>query len=45
MIKHLERLREWWAKHGSNLYADADEWINSMTNVELMETFDWFEDD
>lgn len=33
----LKALRDWWNKHGGSGYRDADEWINSLTNVELIE--------
>ena len=35
-------LRDWWAKHGNTVDFDtADDWINSMTNVELLCTLSW----
>jgi hypothetical protein len=37
-------LRDWWAKHGNTVDFDtADDWINSMTNVELIEALSWEE--
>lgn len=39
----LEALRAWWAKHGPDHFADADEWINSLSNVELLEVISWIE--
>ena len=37
----LDKLREWFAKHGSSMFKDADEWINHMSNVELLEALSW----
>jgi hypothetical protein len=38
----LTYLRDWWAKHGNTVDFDtADDWINSMTNVELLCTLSW----
>jgi hypothetical protein len=41
----LTYLRDWWAKHGNTVDFDtADDWINSMTNVELIEALSWAKD-
>ena len=37
----LEYLRQWWAQHGCSRFATADDWLNSLTNVELLETLSW----
>ena len=38
----LEYLRDWWLRYGdTRSYATADDWINSMTNVELIEALSW----
>ena len=37
----LNYLRNWWEEHGSQIYSNADEWINDMTNVELLEALSW----
>ena len=40
--QRLEYLRDWWAQHGnSSLYENADDWINNMSNVELLEALQW----
>lgn len=41
--RRLEQLREWWECHGGDLFESADEWINSMSNVELLEALSWFD--
>ena len=39
-------LRDWWAKHGdTEAFDTADEWINSLTNVDLLRTLSWAKDD
>ena len=45
LTARLKYLRDWWPKHGSSLYENADEWINSFTNVELIEQLAWPEED
>ena len=37
----LDYLREWWSEHGPTIYDDADDWINSMTHVELLTALSW----
>jgi hypothetical protein len=38
----LDYLRSWFRQHGSTyMFADADDWINSMTNVELLTALSW----
>ena len=37
----LNYLREWWEEHGPTIYDSADDWINYMTNVELLEALSW----
>lgn len=44
MVELLEKLRDWWDRHGSRVYDSADDWINSLSNVELLETLSWFEE-
>ena len=40
--QRLAGLRAWWEKHGNfDHYDNADEWINDMTNVELLEALTW----
>lgn len=39
----LTYLRQWWEKHGSSAFESADDWINSLTNVELLEALTWIE--
>ncbi len=41
----LAYLREWWEQHGSTVYGSADDWINSMTHVELLEALSWAKED
>jgi hypothetical protein len=42
----LSYLRWWWYRHGStSIFTTADEWINSLTNVELLETLSWAKHD
>ena len=41
----LTYLRGWWVQHGSHMFDTADDWINSMTNVELLEALSWAKDD
>ena len=42
--RRLEQLRDWWESHyGSDLFENADEWINSLSNVELLEALSWFD--
>jgi hypothetical protein len=41
----LEYLRDWWDEHGHRIYGSADEWINSMTNVELLVALSWAKND
>jgi len=39
-------LRGWWQQHGDAVRFDtADEWIDSMSNVELLEALSWAKDD
>lgn len=45
MSEKLEALRDWWERHGSENYATADDWINSLTNVELIGALGWFDSD
>lgn len=40
----LSYLRDWWRQHGDNRFDDPDDWINSLSNVELLEALDWMED-
>jgi hypothetical protein len=40
---HLTYLRAWWQRHGSDVFDNADDWINSLTNVELLEALSWEE--
>jgi hypothetical protein len=37
----LTYLRSWWLRHGSDMFNSADDWINSLTNVELLEVLSW----
>jgi hypothetical protein len=42
----LEYLRRWFVQHGpTHLFADADDWINNMTNVELLTALSWAKED
>lgn len=41
----LEYLRKWWSAHGPITFDSADDWINHMTNVELLEALSWAKDD
>jgi hypothetical protein len=42
----LTYLRWWWERHGSTaIFTTADEWINSLTNVELLEVLSWAKHD
>ena len=43
--KRLNYLRGWWERHGSTMWDSADDWINSLTNVELIEHLSWAKDD
>lgn len=45
MTEALEKMRAWFNQHGSSRYRDADEWINQMSNVELLETLSWILED
>ncbi len=41
----LAYLRWWWERHGPRIFDTADDWINSMTNVELLEALSWAKHD
>lgn len=41
--RRLEALRLWWDEYGSSQYASADDWINSMSNTQLLEALSWVE--
>ena len=41
----LDYLRHWWTQHGSSMFNSADDWINSLTNVELLEVLSWAKHD
>lgn len=34
---YIERLEKWFDRHGSSMFEDANEWINNMSNFELLE--------
>jgi len=40
----LEYLRGWWERNGPYHFKGADDWINHMTNVELLEALSWAKD-
>jgi hypothetical protein len=41
----LAYLRNWWWRHGNDEFTRPDDWINSLTNVELLEALSWAEED
>lgn len=44
MIENLlALLRGWWERNGPYDYDSADDWINSLSNVELLEHLSWLE--
>ena len=42
----LDYLRWWWGRYGNSVdFNTADDWINSLTNVALLETLSWAKTD
>lgn len=35
--ERLEYLKDWFDKHGPSYFDNAEDWINSMSNMELIE--------
>ena len=43
-MDNTEKLEHWFERHGSSLYDDWKDWVNSMSNLELLHTLEWLAD-